>query len=431
MERTQIQSLKEKEQAHIAGFVEKVRDTRYMVFVVIKDITGRIQVSIDKELQKNLVEDALKLTQGSVAGFLGFMQHNENVKAGGMEFIPSTIEIISIADPLPIDAEANIDARLNYRWVDLRSAEKTLIFQVETTLNQALRQWCIDHGFVEVHTPTLIGASSEGGADVFEVKYFDRKAYLIQSPQFYKQMAMAAGFEKVFINTPVFRAEKSHTKKHTTEFSGFDIEMSYISSQEEVMKVQEQMLAYAINEVDKKHGNKIKELLNVEIKVPTVPFPRITVKEAYKILNEKLNIPIKAGDDFNTEQEVALCNYMEKKNGHQFFFVSEYPSKVRAFYTMAKEDDPEYSKSYDLYFKDVELTSGAQREHRPDILRKQIVAKGINTEPMEDYISFFKYGCPTHGGFGMGLDRFIMLLLDLPNLKEAMYIFRGPDRLNP
>lgn len=431
MERVQIKNLKENTQTKIAGFVEKVRDTRYMVFVIIRDITGKIQVSIDKELQKGLVEDALKLTQGSVAGFEGEMKVNPNVKAGGIEFIPNSIEIISIADPLPIENDANIDARLNYRWVDLRDQEKTLIFQVETTLNQALRQWCIDNGFIEIHTPTLIGASSEGGADVFEVKYFDRKAYLIQSPQFYKQMAMAAGMEKVFINTPVFRAEKSHTKKHATEFSGFDIEISYVTSQEDVMKVQEKMLAYAIGEVYKKHGTQIKELLNVDIKVPSLPFPRINMKEAYKILNNELNMPIKEGDDFNTEQEVALTKYMEEKNGHQFFFVTEYPSKVRAFYTMAKEDDPAYSKSYDLYFKDVELTSGAQREHRPDILRKQIVGKGIDTTPMEDYISFFKYGCPTHGGFGLGLDRFIMLLLDLPSIKEAMYVFRGPDRLNP
>ena len=244
-------------------------------------------------------------------------------------------------------------------------------------------------------------------------------------------MAMCAGFERVLINTPVFRAEKSHTKKHATEFSGFDIELSYVNSQEDVMKFEEELLAYAIQKVYDKYGKQVKELLGVDIVVPKLPFPRISMKEAYSVLRDKLNMPIKDGEDFNTEQEVALCKYMEEKHGHQFFFVTEYPTAVRAFYTMAKEDEPEYSKSYDLYFKDVEITSGAQREHRPDVLKKQIVDRGINPTPMTDYINFFKNGCPPHGGFGLGLDRLLMLLLDLPSLKEAMYIFRGPDRLNP
>ena len=417
-------------QVEIQGWIENLRDKKSMQFIVIRDLSGKIQVTVVKEEKPEIAEIFSHATLESTVKIKGTAVANEYVKLGGIEIVPDSVEITSRAEAFPIGPESSIDQRLDYRWIDLRCPEKTLIFQVETVLNQAMRQYCIDHGFIEIHTPTLIGASSEGGADVFEVKYFDKKAYLIQSPQFYKQMAMAAGFEKVFINTPVFRAEKSHTKKHATEFSGFDIEMSYVNSQEDVMKVQEEMLSFAIGEVSKKYGKKIKELLNVDIIVPTVPFPRITVKEAYEILRN-LGLSIKDGDDFSTEQEVALCKYMEEKNGHQFFFVSEYPSKVRAFYTMAKEDEPAYSKSYDLYFKDVELTSGAQREHRPDVLKKQIEDRGIDTTPMTDYINFFKNGCPPHGGFGLGLDRFLMLLLDLPSLKEAMYLFRGPDRLTP
>lgn len=415
----------------IQGWIENLRDKKNMQFIVIRDLSGKVQVTVVKAEKPEVAEVFSKATLESTVKIVGEVVANEYVKLGGIEIIPDSVEITSHAEALPIGPESSIDQRIDYRWIDLRNPEKTLIFQVETVLNQAMRQYCIDHGFIEIHTPTLIGASSEGGADVFEVKYFDRKAYLIQSPQFYKQMAMASGFEKVFINTPVFRAEKSHTKKHATEFSGFDIEISYVNSQEDVMKVQEEMLAYAISEVSKKYGEKVKELLGVDIIVPKLPFPRITVREAYKILREKLNLHIEDGDDFTTEQEVALCKYMEELNGHQFFFVTEYPTKVRAFYTMAKEDEPEYSKSYDLYFKDVELTSGAQREHRPDILKAQIEAKGIDVTPMKDYINFFKNGCPPHGGFGLGLDRFLMLLLDLPSLKEAMYLFRGPDRLTP
>ena len=412
------------------GWIENLRDKKNMQFIVIRDLSGKVQVTVIKAEKPEIAEIFSKATLESTVKIKGEAVANEFVKLGGIEIIPEEVELTSHAEALPIAEDSSIDQRLDYRWVDLRSPSKTLIFQVETTLNQAMRQYAIDHGCIEIHTPTLIGTSSEGGADVFEVKYFDKKAYLIQSPQFYKQMAMCAGFEKVLINTPIFRAEKSHTKQHATEFSGFDIEMSYVNGVEDVMQFEENLLAYAINEVAKKHGEKVKELLNVDIVVPTVPFPRITMKEAYQILRS-LNIDIKDGDDFSKEQEVALCDYMEKKNGHQFFFVKEYPTKVRAFYTMAKEDEPEYSKSYDLYFKDVEITSGAQREHRPDVLKKQIEERGIDTAPMTDYINFFKNGCPPHGGFGLGLDRLLMLLLDLPSLKEAMYIFRGPDRLKP
>ena len=412
------------------GWIENLRDKKNMQFIVIRDLSGKVQVTVIKAEKPEIAEIFSKATLESTVKIKGEAVANEFVKLGGIEVLPEEVEITSHAEPLPIAEDSSIDQRLDYRWVDLRSPAKALIFQVETTLNQAMRQYAIDHGCIEIHTPTLIGTSSEGGADVFEVKYFDKKAYLIQSPQFYKQMAMCAGFEKVVINTPVFRAEKSHTKQHATEFSGFDIEMSYVNGVEDVMQFEENLLAYAIGEVAKKHGEKVKELLNVDIVVPTVPFPRITMKEAYKVLRS-LNIDIKDGEDFSKEQEVALCDYMEKKNGHQFFFVKEYPTKVRAFYTMAKEDEPEYSKSYDLYFKDVEITSGAQREHRPDVLKRQIEERGIDPTPMTDYINFFKNGCPPHGGFGLGLDRLLMLLLDLPSLKEAMYIFRGPDRLNP
>ncbi|MCQ2564511.1 MAG: aspartate--tRNA(Asn) ligase [Clostridia bacterium] len=413
------------------GWIENLRDKKNMQFIVIRDLSGKIQVTVIKSEKPEIAEIFSSATLESTVKITGEAFANDFVKMGGIEVIPESVELTSHAEALPIAEDSSIDQRIDYRWIDLRNPARTLIFQVETTLNQAMRQWCIDHGYIEIHTPTLIGASSEGGSDVFEVKYFDRKAYLIQSPQFYKQMAMCAGFEKVFINTPVFRAEKSHTKKHATEFSGFDVELSYVSSQEDVMKVEEEILAYAIGEVYKKHGEKVKELLGVDIVVPKLPFPRVNMKEAYNILRDKCGMSIKDGEDFNTEHETALCKYMEETNGHQFFFVTEYPTKVRAFYTMAKEDEPAYSKSYDLYFKDVEITSGAQREHRPDILKQQIVERGIDPTPMQDYINFFKNGCPPHGGFGLGLDRLLMLLLDLPTIKEAMYLFRGPDRLTP
>ena len=259
-----------------------------------------------------------------------------------------------------------------------------------------------------------------------------KKAYLIQSPQFYKQMAIAAGFEKVFIATPIYRAEKSFTRKHATEFSGFDLEFANVSSVEDVMKVEEELIHAGLKNVSEKYGEKIKELLGVEVVVPTLPFPRITMKEVYKILEEELDYPLDEGADLDTEAENLLSKYMMEKNHHQFYFVKDYPSDVRPFYSMHKKDDPAYSETYDLYYKDIEITSGAMREHRADVLAKQIADKGIDPKTMEEnYINFFKYGCPPHGGFGIGLDRLTMIMLDIPTIKEAMFVFRGPDRLNP
>ncbi len=416
----------------ISGWIEKIRDQKSMQFIVLKDRSGKVQVTVEKAKTPEIAEVFSTLTPDSYVTITGEMVANEWVKLGGKEILPTSVVVESKAEISPIDSESSIDQRLDYRWIDLRDPKHRLIFEVQTALTQGMRNYCIDNGFIEVHCPTMTGNESESGAGVFEVKYFDRKAYMIQSPQFYKQMAIAGGFEKVFICTPVYRAEKSHTKQHATEFTGFDLEFSGVKDVEDVMKVEEELLHAGIKEVSEKYGDKIKELLGVEVVVPTLPFPRITMKEAYKILDEECDYPLEDGDDLDREAEKLLCEYMQKKNGHQFFFVKEYPTAVRPFYSMKKEDEPEYSKTYDLYYKDVEITSGAQREHRADILAEQIKEKGIDPATMqESYIDFFKYGCPPHGGFGMGLDRITMLLLDLASLKEAMFIFRGPDRLRP
>ena len=416
----------------IWAWIEKIRDTKSMQFIVLKDRSGKMQVTVEKEKTPEIAEVFSKLTSDCYVIVRGELVENSFVKLGNKEILPTSVSVESYAEISPIDSESSIDQRLDYRWIDLRDEKKRLIFEVQTALTQGMRNYCLDNNFIEVHCPTTSANESESGAGVFEVKYFDRKAYLIQSPQFYKQMAIASGFEKVFISTPVFRAEKSHTRKHATEFSGFDIEIANVESEEDVMVFEENMLHAGIKLVSEKYGEKVKELLGVDIVIPTLPFPRITMKEAYQILRDECKYEIKDGDDFDTQAENLLTEYMSKKTGHEFFFVKNYPSKVRAFYTMKKDDEPGYSKSYDLYFKDIEITSGAQREHRPDVLANQIAEKGIDPKTMQkNYIDFFKYGCPPHGGFGLGLDRITMILLNIESIKEAMYIFRGPDRLTP
>ncbi len=420
-------------ECEVEGFIDRIRDQKSMQFIVIRDRSGKLQITVDKASKPEIASIfSSNLLVDSVVRVKGTIVENPYVKLGGKELLPESVEVVSRAEVSPIDSESGIDQRLDYRWIDLRDSKKRLIFEVQTALVHGFRKFLIEKDFIEVHCPTISGNESESGAGVFEVKYFDRKAYLIQSPQFYKQMAIAGGFERVFISTPVYRAENSHTKQHATEFSGFDLEFTNVSDVEDVMKMEEELLYAGIKEVKEKLGDRVKEELGIDIVVPSLPFPRLTMKEAYDILNNKCDFPIEEGEDFDREAEKLLTAYMAKKTGHQFFFVKEYPSAVRPFYSMKKEDDKAYSKTYDLYYKDIEITSGAQREHRADVLTEQIREKGIDPKTMQEtYIDFFKYGCPPHGGFGMGLDRITMLLLDLPSIKEAMFIFRGPERIRP
>lgn len=430
MMRTYISKLEENEETKIAGFLTKIRDTKYMVFLVLKDITGEIQVSISKEEQASLVSEALRCTVGSFVSIFGHLVYSEYVKNGGKEFIPSRIEIESIADASPIEEGAEIDTRMDYRWVDLRSDANTLIFKVQSCLVRAMREFMYKENFMEIHTPKLIGTASESGSEVFEVKYFDREAYLAQSPQFYKQMAMASGFDRIFEVGPVFRAEKSFTNRHSTEFTGFDVEFSYIESYKDVMSLEEKLLTYALEEVEKEYGEAIKETFGVEVKVPKNYIPRVKLKELYEILENKydLKVPEEEKNDLTSEAEKLACKYAMEEFDSEFIFVTDYPKEKRAFYHM--RDDEGTPLGYDLLWRGIEITTGAQREHRYEVLKKQAEEKGLDND-VKFYLEFFKYGCPPHGGFGLGIDRLTMLLLGLSSLKETEFIFRGPNRLNP
>jgi len=271
----------------ISGFVENFRNKRTMAFIVVKDITGKIQVTIVKDEHPEMQEMLDRLTVQSVVTFEGEVVANEYVKMGGIEMLPTSMKIESIADAMPIKDDSEIDLKMDYRWIDLRRDQNHLMLQLQTTLTAAMREFLVERNFVEIHTPKLIGAASESGSDVFAVKYFDTTAYLAQSPQFYKQMAMASGLERIFETGPVFRAEKSYTNKHATEFTGFDLEFSYIDSFDDVMKMEEELLAYALQKVSEAHGDKIKELFGLDVIVPTLPFPRMKLCDVYKELEAR------------------------------------------------------------------------------------------------------------------------------------------------
>lgn len=453
MERIYIENVKDyaDKEVTLAGFVDNYRDGKAMAFLVLKDITGRVQVTIEKELHPDWEETLSKITPDSVVSVTGKVLLSDFVKLGGVEIIPSSIEIESIASALPIAREyipatkkkaaverSSIDQRIEYRWIDLRTEKNQLMFKAQTALAAALREFLLEKDFIEIHTPKLIAAASESGADVFRLDYFPSynlpNAYLAQSPQFYKQMAMASGFEKIFEVGPVFRAEKSFTSKHATEFTCFDLEFSYINSFEDVMTMEENLITYALGKVKEKYGDKIKELFSTEefdaeVIVPTTPFPRVKLADLYDALEKEYGytVPESEKGDLTTDAERLSYQWVKKHYNHEFLFITDYSAEKRAFYHMRDENG--VPQGYDLIWRGVEITTGAQREHRYDILKAQADEKGL-TEDVKFYLEFFKYGCPPHGGFGLGIDRLTMLLLGLP-IKEAMFLFRGPSHLTP
>lgn len=426
----------------VQGFVDNLRDSKNMAFIVLKDITGKIQITIEKEAHPELCPAIAQLSEDSVISVIGNVTPNDYVKLNGVEVIPESIRIESVAEALPIARKAipatkkkkaversSIDQRIDYRWIDLRTDENQLMFQIQTAIVNSMRQFLLNQNFLEIHTPKLIGAASESGADVFEVKYFDRNAYLAQSPQFYKQMAMASGFERIFEVGPVFRAEKSNTNRHTTEFTGFDLEFSYIDSYQDVMDMEAKLLTHMLGEISQRFGSRIKETFGTDVIVPTLPFPTIDLADLYEELEKKYGYTVDESEkgDLTTWAEQLSYRWVRQTYGHEFLFVTGFDAEKRAFYHM--RDESGVPMGYDLIWRGVEITTGAQREHRYDVLKKQAAEKGLE-EDVRFYLEFFKYGCPPHGGFGIGIDRLTMLLLNL-GIKDAMFLFRGPNRLHP
>lgn len=418
-----------------SGFVDTIRDKKWVMFVILRDSTGKVQMTIEKSEEKNkeLLEIMSNVTVESTIKVNGVIKSNEAVKLGGMELIPNEIEITSLAETLPFDYNnldgVNIDTRLDYRWIDIRNEKNMLARQIESTFVQAMREFLYKNDFTEIHTPKLIGAASESGSNVFEVKYFGREAYLAQSPQFYKQMAIAAGMSKVFEVAPCFRAENSNTNRHATEFTSFDLEFSYIDSYEDVMNLEEDLIISGLVKIKEKYGEKIKELFGREVIIPTKPFPRMKLKDLYNELNERYGFVIPTEDvgDMNAEAEKLTYKLAQEKFNSEFMFVVDYAATKRPFYHMRDKDGK--LQGYDLIWRGTEITSGAQREHRYEELAKNAKEKGLGKD-VEFYLQFFKYGCPPHGGFAIGVDRMTMLILGL-SIKEAQLVFRGPNRLNP
>ena len=432
-----LENLKENDgkSVTIQGFVDKIRNLQYVQFVILRNGNVKVQVTIEKnDENKRLNEIVDELTLESTLKVTGKVLVNEKVKMGGLEIICEDIVVTSksLAE-LPIDIKNKDNAlretRLDYRFLDLRREDNNLFFKCETLFEHALREYCINNGFMEIHSPKIAAGAAESGAEVFKIDYFGQTACLSQSPQFYKQMAMASGFNKVFEIGPAFRAENSHTSYHATEINMADIEISWINSFEDIMDMEEAWIKYALDKLKEKYGDEIKRLFNVEISDTSVKIPRVTFAEAKQILKDEFNYVAENADDFERKEENLLCQYAKRKYKSDFIFVTKFPFEARPFYHMLDEDG--LTCSYDLLFKGVEITTGAQREHRVDILEKQMVMKDVNPKSLDFYLDFFRYGCPPHGGFAIGIARVLMQIFEMDNIREATFIYRGPTRLNP
>lgn len=426
--RTKIQDLKSAidKIVTIAGFVHSVRNQGKIAFLRLRDESGFIQIVVlgSNDAVFTLVK---ALTVESVVEISGLVKEAKQVPEG-IEIEGETIKVLSVAAPiLPIPVatekgaeDVDVTKRFDWRWLDLRKPESHKIFRIWTVLEQGMRDYFTQEGFTQIYSPAFMSAASESGAEVFEVSYFEGKAYLAQSPQFYKQMAIASGFEKIFMVGPVFRAELSFTTRHMTEFTGWDFEVAYINSHHDIMDIEEAMLKAGFAKLNE--AGLITEL-------PTAPFVRLPLAEA-KVKLKEMGITSEKSGDLSPEEEREICKIVKEETGSDFVFITDYPPETRAFYHM-RDEATGLTKGFDLLYKGIEITTGAQREHRLDILKKQAAEKGLTEESLVDYLKFFQYGCPPHGGVGIGPGRIVAQILDLPSVKEATFLPRDVKRLRP
>lgn len=433
MERTYTSQLKPGSKATASGWVEKVRDLGGLKFFMLRDREGSVQVTAKKgDVADEMLKQVISLGREDCVSVTGQVRASKQAP-GGIEVVPERIELISkAASPLPIDIvgkiETGLDKRLDFRFLDLRNPQHAAIFKIRSQMSKATADFFDSQGFININTPKITVAGVESGAELFPIVYFNREAFLSQSPQIYKQMMVAAGFDKVYELAPVFRAEKSRTTRHLTEFTGIDFEMGFIKDVHDIMDVNEGLMKHIIAHL-LKHCKKELGMFKAELKLPK-KIPRITMKEAKEMLaKEGKKLP--EDEDLDAEAERKLGEVMKKKTGEDFVFVCMYPWKKRPFYHMRPADNPKLTCSFDLIWNGIEIATGAQREHRYDVLKKQGVEKGVDLDAMKDYANIFRYGCPPHGGTGLGLDRLVECLLRLDNIREAILLPRDPDRLTP
>lgn len=413
----------------IAGWVHEKRVLGGILFIILRDSTGLIQVIAKKDkTDVNTIKLLEDLSRESVVTVEGEAIKNKSAP-NGIEVVPTGVEILAKAEQLPIDLspgiKTSLDKRLDFRSVDLRRPESQAIFKVQSTLIQEMQQFLAKNGFMQIFTPCLMGVASESGAEVFSVVYFDKEAFLRQDPQLHRQLAIAGGLEKVYDVGPAWRAEASHTTRHMCEHRVMAVETSFIEDEYDVIKLEEDLVKYSMEKLQKDCKEELK-LFNIELDVPK-KFPILEFPAIYDTL-EELGEKLPKGEDLTVAAEKKLGEYVKKKYKSDFFFVNKFPFKVKPFYVMR---DGEWARSVDLIFKGIEMSSGGQREHRHDKIIEQAKMKGMKPESINWFADFFKWGVPPHGGFALGIERLTMQILGLENVREATLFPRDTERLVP
>ncbi len=420
---------------HIGGRVSRINDLKSARFIWVNDVSGAIQVTvIKKKTSPELLTTLESLMPNDFVAINGHIP--EEVKAAsGLEIIPDSVRIVSKAmGPSPIDIdgynETSVDKRLDWRALDLRNSRSTAVFLIQSKLMEGMQKHLYSEKFMQVFTPSLMGVSSEGGSEVFNLKHFGKNAFLRQDPQLHRELLMVAGFEKIYEIGPSWRAELSNTPQHLTEHRTCAAEISFIDDEHDIIKVEENLIVHGLSAVVKDCQEELKAL-GVELNVPKLPFPVLEFPKVYEIL-EELGFKYQRGrEDYDKKGEMALGNYVKEKYNSDFFFVNRFPFAVKPFYVMKVDEDPTWARSVDLIYKGMELSSGGQREHRYEKIISQAKEKGLDIENLEWFTNFFKYGAPPHGGFSIGMERFVMQILNLQNIREASLFPRAPERLVP
>ena len=427
-ERTYIEEAKERlgETVTIAGWVTRTRELSRFRFIVLRDRTGEIQVTVKLD-DAGTEMSGLQLGREDVASVKGRAVASEIVHAG-VEFIPDSIEVLSRAQqPLPFDlfgsVKAELETRLNYRFMDFRTPRTSAIFRVQHELLTAFRRFLTERGYLEIQPPCIIASASEGGADLFRLPYFEREAFLAQSPQLYKQMC-AVSLEKVFTVVPVWRAEKFNTPTHLNEVRQMDIEQAF-ADDEAVMGVLEECFVHMLGAVKEQCRTEL-EALDREIAVPELPLRRLTYTEAVEMLQDAGEDAV-WGEDFSKAHERRLTELV----GEEAFFVKDWPSVQKAFYAMPHGDNQDLVHAFDLLYGGVEISSGTQRIHIPELLREQLRRKSLDPTDFAHYIESFSYGAPPHAGWSIGLERLTMAVTGVANIRECCMFPRDRDRLVP
>jgi aspartyl-tRNA synthetase len=422
------------EKVQLAGWVHDVRALGGLVFVLLRNSKGIVQLAVPKkQVRPEVFELVGSLHQEDVISCEGLVKENKAARLG-FEIVPETVSLISkSAAPLPLDPRgvtpAALDTRLLWRSLELRRPQTTAVFRIENQVVEAAEAFLRTKGFMRVFTPSILGGISEGGAEVFKIDYYGRPAFLRQDPQLHRQLTIAGGFDRIYDLGTNWRAELSRTPRHVSEHRTIAPEMAFISDERDIMRVEEEMVAHMVRHVREKCAEELKTM-GVDPAVPKTPFPELKFPDIYELLASK-GKKLPRGEDIDEESKDLLAAHAKEEFGSDFFFVNRFPFAPKPFYIMRVDDEPEFARSTDLQFGSLELSSGGQREHRHERIMAQIKEKGIDAGSLQWFTEPFRYGVPPHGGFSLGIERFVAHLLGLPSIKEAILFPRDPERLVP